>query len=112
VVAGDLSWTFTDPCLTTTEARGVGSWLREIVRGVAGPEAPWTTEPNVRFSLVERTDSLATVRVAFSQESSPPGSNEDIQFGAGYPVDVVLSLTDLLTAANEWDHELERLPVR
>src|SRR6185369_1127417 len=86
-VCGDITladgktWAFEDPCLTTWDARELGSWLREVAAGtvppspVAGGESEellYFLEPNVAFSMEERTADRVRIRVHFSLESLPP----------------------------------------
>ena len=58
------SWDFSDPCLTTWEARSLGDWLRGVVSGAVAPTSfggtgdevlEIFTEPNLALSLAART---------------------------------------------------------
>ena len=128
VVGGDVrladgrGWSFADPCLTTWEARSLGSWLRGVVKGKVRPTAfdaagdgeetlEAFTEPNLALSLASRSDGAAVVRVHLSLESRPPwlGDGFDI-FGFFVSLDVPLQA--LAAAAGEWDRELAAFPVR
>ena len=124
VVAGDVrladgrGWSFSDPCLTTWEARSLGAWLRGAVTGAVEPAGfdaddeeslECFTEPNLALSLAERSETSAVVRVRFSLESRPPWSGDDL-----YEFFVTLDLPFhvLSAAADEWDSELSEFPVR
>ncbi|MET7419767.1 hypothetical protein [Dactylosporangium sp. NPDC005555] len=123
VTASDATaWDFTDPCLTTWEARTVSAWLRGVVEGVIRPVAVWPdeswppephfrtyTEPNLALSLQERTVDRATVRIHFSLEALPPGIQQDIY---SYFLVLDLSLEELAAAAEEWAADCEPFPVR
>lgn len=128
VVAGHVelpdgrSWSFTNPCLTTWEARELGSWLRGVREGDVAPTAFFGeeddvslvfTEPDVAFSLAGRNVGMAAVRVHFSLGSLPPWLGE-----AGGPdlfeFFVVAQLTHatLADALAVWEQELAAFPVR
>jgi hypothetical protein len=112
------SWAFTDPCLTTWEAQSLGGWLQDVVSGVVAP-TPFSgtgdevlqlfTEPNLAFSLAERTGSHATVRIHFSLESSPPWlADEGDMFD--FFVAVEMPLAGLDAASAMWTEELAEFP--
>jgi hypothetical protein len=119
------SWSFTDPCLTTWEARELGLWLRRVLSGDVQPAAIngeedenllIFTEPNVAFSLASRGDGSATIRVHFSVESSPPwlqggGSDEGAE-SYEFFVEAQLAQSALVEAIASWDHELAAFPIR
>jgi hypothetical protein len=116
------SWSFNDPCLTTWEARELGSWLRDILSGNVQPSALASdgderllafTEPNLAFSLVGRNDETVTVRVYFSLESSPPwvqGSDDADLFD--FFVEVWPTHQALRDAVASWERELAAFPER
>src|SRR5688572_23323448 len=64
VTTPEATWSFTDPCLLTDEAREVAAWLRAVAAGtvaVTGPDpgggfSPDTcfVEPVLAFSLADR----------------------------------------------------------
>jgi hypothetical protein len=126
VIAGQVrlsdgrSWAFTDPCLTTWEARSLGDWLWGVVSGVVVP-TPFCgtgdevlkvfTEPNVALSLARRTSSHATVRVHFSLESSPPWVTDDGDM-FNFFVSVEMPLAGLAAAVATWTEELAKFPER
>lgn len=61
VITPEGSWSFTDPCLLTDEARHVSAWLRAVAAGTVAVTEPdgegelspdtWFIEPVVAFSL-------------------------------------------------------------
>jgi hypothetical protein len=117
----DANW-FSDPCLTTWEARELGSWLRGVRSGEVEPttfggedEDPSLvfTEPNIAFSLARRDAGSAALRVHLSLESAPPWER-----GPGGPdlfdffVEVDLTPAALAAAQSDWGRELAAFPVR
>ena len=114
------SWKFSDPCLTTWEARSLGNWLDGVVSGDIEP-APFSgtgdevlflfTEPNLAFSLPTRTSTHAAIRVHFSLESSPPWVPDDGDMFDVF-VCVELPLADVAAAVATWTEELANFPER
>jgi hypothetical protein len=116
------SWSFTDPCLTTWEARELASWLRGVLSGDVQP-APLGgeaerllvfTEPNLAVSLAGRDREKATMRLHFSAESRPPwlqGHRASDLFDY-YFIEVSPTHAALAQAVDEWEHELAAFPVR
>ncbi len=104
------SWSFSQPCLTTWEARGLGHWLEQA--GVNPVDRLEFTEPNLAFALDRSGDDRPTVQVWLASESRPP-STASRSPGAG---DVRLSLrmtsNALRAAALTWADELMSYPVR
>jgi hypothetical protein len=116
-------WSFADPCLLTDEAREVGAWLRGMAEGtvaVTGPDregllSPDTsfTEPVLAFSLADRSERDAVIRVHLSLEALPPwrqGANRPDIYQ--YVVQVRMHSSALLRAADEWDLALASFPTR
>lgn len=116
------TWSFTEPCLTTGEARELGSWLREVRVGRVAPTTPdggedapalVFTEPELAFGLAGRDERSASVRVHLSLGALPPWLQ-----GAGAPeVYAYVVLTELTGAVLDdaeraWDQELAAFPVR
>lgn len=122
VVAGDVRladgrvWAFEQACLTVSEARSMGEWLRSVGEGSVQP-APfradsfdgleWCTEPNLGLSLAGLTEGEATVRVHFSLEALPPWRVDDDDDFYSYFELVRMSLVDLLAAADQWDRDVD-----
>lgn len=68
---GDLSWSFTEPCLTTREARQLGEWLRQVHR-TGKPEGDLDlVEANLSFDWLGGPDAEGQLVISFAQESSP-----------------------------------------
>lgn len=117
------TWAFTDPCLLIDEARQMSAWLRAVAAGtvaVTGPDAGgrlspdmWFVEPVLAFSLADRSEDGALIRVHLSIEAAPPwqqGENEaDLD---QYFVLAQADTTALLHAADQWDLALASLPAR
>ena len=118
VRSGDLAWTFRDPCMATWEARELLAWMRQVADGTVRPgDGPgsgdlWWVEPNLRFSLERQTETGATVLVFLSQESSPPGADQEVRFGEGHRVALELTLEAIARAADQWAVELAAFPQR
>ncbi|MGC4995047.1 MULTISPECIES: WapI family immunity protein [unclassified Streptomyces] len=124
VTTPEGSWSFSDPCLLTDEARQVSAWLRGVAAGavaVTGPDgegelSPDTEfiEPVVGFSLADRSeDGTAAIRVHLSLEAAPPWQQGDD--GADifqYVVEVRTDTAALLQAADAWDLSLASFPPR
>ena len=120
VKSGEHEWTFRDPCLTTWEARELSSWLRAVADGLRHPapadpengsgELLAFTEPNIAFGYQANTSEAATLRVYLSLEALPASMTGTGLFD--YFVEVVLTRSELATAADTWDAELSDFPVR
>ncbi len=122
-LADGRAWSFSEPCLTTWEARALGSWLRGVVTGKVRPTAfdggdgdgeeslETFTEPNIALSLAARSDDAAVVRVHLSLESRPPWLADGFDI-FGFFVSLDVPLHALAAAADEWDRELAAFPVR
>lgn len=124
VMTPEGSWSFTDPCLLTDEARQVSAWLRAVAAGIVDVTEPdaegelspdtWFIEPVVAFSLADRSeDGTAVIRVHLSLEAAPPWQQGDD--GADihqYVVEVRTDAAALLHAADQWDLSLVAFPPR
>jgi hypothetical protein len=66
----------------------------------------------VSVTFAGKDGDLLTLVWHFSQESSPPGSPEEVRFGSGHPVQTVVSAADLVHAVDEWTAQLARFPRR
>ncbi|MGP3632475.1 WapI family immunity protein [Streptomyces sp. 24-1644] len=117
------SWTFTDPCLLTDEARQVAAWLRAVAAGTVAATVPddadglspdtWFVEPVLAFSVAAPTEDGAVLRVHLSMEAAPPWQQAD---GGPdiyqYVVEVRLDTAAVLTAADQWELALSHFPPR
>jgi hypothetical protein len=123
VTTPEGSWRFTDPGLLTDEAREVTSWLRAVAAGtveVTGPDAEgwldpntWFVEPVLAFSLADRSEGRAVIRVHLSLEASPPWQQGDDKPDIyQYVVEVRVDTAALLHAADQWDLALASFPPR
>ncbi|MFI1106133.1 hypothetical protein [Streptomyces melanogenes] len=123
VTTPDGSWSLSDPCLLTDEAREVSAWLRAVAAGTVevtrhdsdgwlSPDT-WFVEPVLAFSLVDRSEDGAVIRVHLSMEAAPPwqqGENRaDIY---QYFVEARVETGALLHAADQWDLDLASFPTR
>jgi hypothetical protein len=120
VKVGPLSWSFTDPCLTTQEAAELGEWLRQAAAGEIdsnsdpgiGHGPRWFVEPNLSVKLTAHDDSSVSLTWYFSQESAPPEATEAERYGDGFPVVVTVSRDALTAAVLAWQEELQVFPIR
>ncbi|MFB7592812.1 hypothetical protein [Streptomyces sp. NPDC056169] len=123
VTTPEGSWSFDDPCLLTDEAREVTTWLRAVAAGtvaVAGRDAEgelspdtWFVEPVLAFSLADRSEGGAVIRVHLSLEAEPPWQRGDESTGIyQYAVEVRVDTDALLHAADQWDLALASFPPR
>ncbi|MFF7602491.1 WapI family immunity protein [Streptomyces mirabilis] len=116
-------WTFTDPSLLTHEARQVAVWLRGVAEGtvaVTQPDAEgyvspdtWFNEPVLAFSLADRSEAGAVIRLHLSLEAAPPWQQGDHRADIyQYFVKVHVDAAALLHAADQWDLALASFPTR
>ena len=117
---GDRSWEFSDPCMTTWEARELAGWLRGLTN--ASPETVesaepdelrlWLTEPNLTFELAGTTEGLISLIVHFDAESRPPSGSSDDGQGLGHRVALSVPDAVLMRAVDDWDQDLTQFPER
>lgn len=126
IVAGHVetsgrSWNFRDACLLTWEAAEVSGWLRGVAHGSVKPTKAEDEdhpsliflEPDLAFSLAERDERTARLRVHLSLEAGPPWLSAEErgniwQFFVQVPVSVGL----LDEIADRWDREMAQFPGR
>ncbi|MFT4076566.1 MAG: hypothetical protein QM647_13665 [Asticcacaulis sp.] len=100
------SWSFTDPCLLTTEVEALADWLVAVASGAASSQDCGFIEPNLYF----KRSSPNTIHVSFSLESRPPWAEKgDFETEYGFEVPVGPSF---LTMAERLRHQLEVFPKR
>ncbi len=122
-VTGDgRAWSFREPCLTTREAQRLGAWLSAVADG----SVPWSraesldaddtldfVEPNLAFSLMERSDRGVAIRIRLSQECAPPWSAEHATPGClDYVLVTRMSMAQLKQAVAEWESLTRAHPAR
>ena len=116
--ADGKTWSFTDPCLTTWEARALGQWLRDVAAGGVPPSPPampelMFAEPCLAFSLEDRIAGRVWVKAVFGIEALPPWRQ-----GTGRPelneFAVVLDVpaAQVALAARQWLADLAGFPER
>ena len=124
VTPGDREgWSFTESCLTTSEARELAAWLRGVALGEVRP-GPfdverwghggllWFTEPALAFSLADRSAEHVMIRVHLSFEALPVDvSAEDVEIYEFFVV-VRMAPAELALAVEDWRRELSALRVR
>jgi len=123
LISGRLTWpdgrtlAFTDPCLTTWEARDLGRWLADAAAGMELPAVHdgcpgiGFTEPVLAFLLVHRNDRDLALRPYLRLEPGPTAPAEE---RAGHEHRVVLTMppSRLRDAAAAWQRELDGFPLR
>jgi hypothetical protein len=119
--ADGTSWAFADPCLTTCEARELGDWLRQIAagteppfRGIREPQG-WLvfTEPNLGFTLEDRTAGRVRITVEFTGEVTPPWFRGGPEHAPNsYLVHLDVSADEVAEAAESWMYDLAGFPER
>jgi hypothetical protein len=113
---GERQWSFDDPCLVTSEAAELSSWLRGVANGEIAPGAyiggDTFVEPNLSVRLDARGDRTVTLTWSFAQESAPSDAPEDVRFGDGHPVKTTLSLDRMSAAIDDWESQLRQFPRR
>lgn len=123
VVAGDLllpdrrTHSFSDPCLTTWEARELAGWLGDVAEGdseVSPGDAPGLvfTEPCLAFAACRDGLGQVELRVYLSLEAEPPFVMAGERGIHTNYVPFRLSREALTKAAREWAVETARFPVR
>jgi len=114
------SWGFSDPCLLTSEAEGMGDWLRSAALGPEGLLQPEeddetvpsfnTLDPNIGLGVVAVEGDSVTIRFFLWLEATPPSRADDAQMD--YFLDLVTTPDALSRAAAEWDEECALFPER
>jgi hypothetical protein len=122
-LADGKTWSFENPCLTTWDAQELGGWLRDVAAGTV-PPSPLVDgepegvleflEPNLAFSVEERTADRGRIRIHFSLESLPPWlQNRAVRPSLlQYFVRLEVSAEDLIRAAESWMLELAEFSER
>src|SRR5215467_1062956 len=121
IPAEGTAWAFADPCLTTSEARELGDWLRQVAAGIEPPfrgyrdSQGWLTfiEPNLGFILEDRTAGRARITVEFTGEVKPPWFRDGpVHAPNTYLVRLDASADEVAQAAESWMHDLVEFPER
>lgn len=107
---GEKSWTFHEPCLTTWEAQELLAWLRHA--GQHSPGEIEFTEPNLSFAARSDAGGAATIVVTLKGEAAPPDISDADRWGAGREISFRVSAAALVAAAEAWERDLTKFPVR
>jgi len=115
VIGGEVttpegSWSFTDPCLLTDEARQISTWLR-AVGGATLPDTQsdlYFLEPVLSFSH----SGSGFVRVHLSHEAAPPHGGDGDERLDEYVIEIKATAAGLRHAADAWDRCLAPFPSR
>lgn len=112
VVAGEVttpegSWSFTDPCLLTDEARQLSLWLRAVGGASSGDSEPdlCFLEPVLSFSHACWRNGSGLARVRLFQEAAPKWLDDDERLDE-YVIEIKATAACLRQAADEWDRQL------
>jgi hypothetical protein len=120
-LADGRAWAFEHACLTTWEARELGDWLREVAAGTEPafhgyfePQGQLGfTEPNLGFTLEERTAGRLRITAELTTEARPPWFRHGPDHAPNsYLVCLDLSAEAIAQAAESWMHELAEFPER
>ena len=123
VTTPEGGWSFTDPSLLTHEADEITGWLRGVAEGTVAVTLPdaegyvspdtWFNEPVLAFSLADRSEAGAVIRLHLSMEAAPPWQQGDHRVDIyQYFVKVHVDAAALLHAADQWDLALASFPTR
>jgi hypothetical protein len=99
-------WTFSDPCMLTSEALYFAGWLERAAAGEPDREEVDFCEPNLQFSV--RKDN--TLRISFTHESIPPWGEYGLKwnkYGFNVPIGPAL-----VVAATRLRQQLAHFPIR
>jgi hypothetical protein len=115
--AAGEAWSFTDPCLTTWEARELHDWLTAAAAGRVAPTGAGAgeddlltfTEPCLAFGVAALDGDRVVVRVHLSLEAAPTRTGDELY---AYSVPVELSRADLDAAARAWAADIAPFPER
>jgi hypothetical protein len=109
------SWNTIDACLVTWEVAELSRWLKKLASEPIAKSSLGFTEPNLRFELVDKTNTCITIRVYFEQEARPPWSSSKKTFEfeeAADWVDLKVTPGELEEAAIDLQSQLHRFPFR
>lgn len=123
VTTPEGGWSFADPSLLTHEADEITGWLRGAAQGTVAVTLPdtegyvspdtWFNEPVLAFSLADRSEAGAVIRLHLSMEAAPPWQQGDHSVDIyQYFVKVHVDAAALLHAADQWDLALASFPTR
>jgi hypothetical protein len=108
-LAGELHWTFREPCLTPWEGRRLASWLRSVAEGPPGGSAPGTTlrfaEPLLSLALDATRDDRRLLRVHVTGAAAPLEPGTGALLTGGLALD--LGAAQLRRAAAAWSADLD-----
>lgn len=126
------TWAFSNPSLTTFEARRLTDWLQAVCADRVTPAATVAEaiadqseaegrlcaflEPNLAFSLAAQAGGRVRLRVHLSLEALPPWLSDPDGPGRpglfDYTVDVDTTTAALAQAAEDWATSLADFPIR
>jgi hypothetical protein len=103
------SWTHTDPCLMTAEARDLANWLGDVAFNRQSRTRLFFIEPNLSFEFVGRDADICELRLYFALESSPPGIEA---YSDEFFLSFTMTAEALRLAANQLCASLRSFPIR
>ena len=106
VTTPEGSWTFTDACLLTDEAREISDWLRSRAADLE------FIEPVLAFSRESLgSHQSEAIRVHLSHEAAPPWLEGDDRLDA-HVIEIRAAEAAIQHAADTWDRLLAPFPPR
>ena len=103
------SWTHTDPCLMTAEARDLANWLGDVAFDRQSRTRILFIEPNLSFEFVTRDADICELRLYFALESCPPGIEA---YSDEFFLNFTVTTEGLRLAANQLCASLRNFPIR
>jgi hypothetical protein len=106
VTAGDQSWLFMEPCVTTFELEALSQWLEDLS---SHPSEVTFAEPNLAFSYMPWPSPVIQIR--FAAGSAPPWLREQ-ERQQGATLEFTTSTEHARALAAELRQALEEFPTR
>jgi hypothetical protein len=100
------AWAFQDPCLMTTEAAGLVTWLEAVSQRADAKQDVFFTEPNLQFYRIDQ----GSIRIAFALECAPPWAKQGEDWRL-HGFDVVIG-AHIADAALQLREQLSHFPQR
>lgn len=80
VASPDASWHWTDPSIKFSDAKELSKWLADVASGNLTASDIDFEEPEVSFSIMNRTDDVITIRVCLYNPNAPYSSRNKHAF--------------------------------
>jgi hypothetical protein len=108
----ERAWEFRDPALLTWEVERLCNWLEALASGKAVEDGEDFIEPNLRFEVVESSESTIPLRVYFELELRPSWFFAHAAGMDDLWIDLRVDNDDLRAAADSLRRDLARFPAR